>query len=89
MANPFNQLPRLQIIRAKGTMLGKIIIGDDLVEDDLPFVNPNTTNLVAEVSTKVSMQLVWFTDKMSMVVIVILPHGIPPKQVRLGWVGLG
>lgn len=36
-----------QIIRTKGTMLGKIII-----KKDLEFYDPNKTNLVADVSTK-------------------------------------
>lgn len=36
-----------KLIREEGTMLGKIIVGDDT---DIPFVNPNLRNLVAEVS---------------------------------------
>ncbi len=35
-------------LREKGSMLGKILIGDD----DIPFVNPNNDNLVDQVSCK-------------------------------------
>jgi len=37
-----------KILREKGTILGKIVFGDD----DLDFTNPNQDNLVARVSTK-------------------------------------
>lgn len=39
-----------KIIREKGTMLGKIVLEDD-IPDDVEMVDPNTMNLVAEVST--------------------------------------
>ena len=41
-------------IREHGTILGKIII-DDGEEGEIPFLDPNSRNLVAEVSSKVSL----------------------------------
>ena len=38
-------------IREHGSILGKIVVNG---EDDFPFVDPNTRNLVAEVSRKVT-----------------------------------
>ncbi|KAK3581322.1 hypothetical protein CHS0354_016168 [Potamilus streckersoni] len=38
-------------IREKGTMLGKVVMGDDDPQK-IPFMNPNELHLVAEVSTK-------------------------------------
>ncbi len=38
-------------IREHGTILGKIVVGEE--EEEIPFVDPNACNLVAEVSCKV------------------------------------
>lgn len=40
-------------IREHGTILGKIIIDGE--QEEVPFVDPNARNLVAEVSCKVSI----------------------------------
>ena len=36
-------------------MLGKIVVGTDTEESDVPFVDPAKSNLVAEVSITVSI----------------------------------
>lgn len=45
-------------IREHGTMLGKVIVDGD---GDVPFDDPNTRNLVAEVSCEVTSPLNTFT----------------------------
>ncbi|CAL1543202.1 unnamed protein product [Lymnaea stagnalis] len=40
-------------IRERGTMLGKVIVNQD--DESVPFLDPDTLNLVAEVSSKVSI----------------------------------
>ena len=42
-----------KMIREKGTMLGKIILGDSLPSELEPWVDPNLRNLVQEVSIQV------------------------------------
>lgn len=44
-----------QKIREKGTMLGKLVM-EGTPEDSIPFDNPDTQNLVKEVSMRVSSE---------------------------------
>ena len=52
-----------KIIREKGTLLGKIFLGDDVPQELGPFEDPNFRNLVQEVSIKVNSFL--FLSKFS------------------------
>ena len=42
-----------KIIREKGTMLGKIVVGDNVDPDSVATIDPASLNLVKEVSIKV------------------------------------
>lgn len=62
-----------KILREKGTMLGKIIFGNE----DVPYFNPDTVNLVAEVSCK--EKIVYGTGKNK---IILVDTGVKNNIIR-------
>ena len=64
-----------KVLREKGTMLGKIVFG----EQDVPFYNPNNDNLVSLVSTK---EKIVYGDKNSKMKVVLVDCGVKNNIIR-------
>jgi carbamoyl-phosphate synthase small subunit len=64
-----------KVLREKGTMLGKIVFGDQ----DTPFYDPNKDNLVSLVSTK---ERIVYGDKNSKYKVVLVDCGVKNNIIR-------
>ena len=68
-----------QKIREHGTMLGKIVVGDEN-PDKVPEVDPSKLNLVAEVSIKVEYNIASFKEIRQLSFLILLHAGAPNHQ---------
>ena len=66
-----------KMIREKGTMLGRIILGDSVPSELEPLDDPNRRNLVEEVSIKVTVSVNIITNIMRDVLDLLFKFNVP------------